>query len=189
MHEFYFILLIGSVSLLAISFFISGISDIFTILSSLDFHIGDTGSDALSSFLPVSPLEICSFCIGFSGLGLLTYSHSNLHLLFALLGGCLIMFPVKWLLRILKKVDSSTICDLDLIGQQGIVVTTIFEDSVGSISLNTKTGKVTYTAKSHKSIPQGTVIKVLDVVNHTLIVSDDLNAPILTPESTLKIQD
>lgn len=64
----------------------------------------------------------------------------------------------------LKKVDSSTLSDIDLIGQKGIVVVTIFKDSVDSISLDTKVGKITYSAKSHKDIPQGTPIKVIDIV-------------------------
>lgn len=187
MYKIYLCAFIVSLSLLIISVFISGISDLFHSLSALDFHSGDFGSDALSSFLPFSPLEICGFCIGFGGIGLLTYQISNYHLLFAIIAGFIISLPVKWLLRALKQVDNSTISDIDLIGREGTVITKIFQDSVGSISLNTKTGKITYSAKSNKDLPQGTHIKVIDVVNHTLIVSDDMNAPLLTKDSTSKI--
>lgn len=189
MYKFYFFSFAISLSLLGISVLISGISDLFDSLSALDFHSADFGSDALSSFLPCSPLEICGFCIGFGGIGLLTYHTSGLHLLFAILAGFCISLPTKLLLRTLKKVDHSALSDIDLIGLEGTVVVTIFKDSVGSISLDTKVGKITYSAKSTKDLPQGTHIKVLDIINHTLIVSDDMNAPLLTKDSTLKIDD
>lgn len=187
MYKLYLFTFVISLLLLFVSVVISGISDLFQGLSTLDFHVGDGGSDALSSFLPFSPLEICGFCVGFGGIGLLTYKITSLHLVFAIIAGFAISLPIKWLLRALRKVDSSTLSDIDLIGLTGTVVVTIFKDSVGSISLNTKVGKITYSAKSNKDISQGTPIKVIDIVNHTLIVSDDMNAPLLTKDSTLKI--
>lgn len=187
MYKIYLFSFAISLSLLAISFLISGISDLFDSLSALDFH-SDIGSDVLSSFLPCSPLEICGFCVGFGGIGLLTIHLTTLHLLFAIIAGFVISLPTKWLLHLLRKVDSSTLSDIDLIGQKGTVVVTIFKDSVGSISLDTKVGKITYSAKSTKDIAQGTPIKVIDIVNHTLIVSDNMEAPLLTKDSTFKIE-
>ncbi len=188
MYKLYLFSFITSLLLLALSVIVSGISDLLSGLSAFDFHTGDMNSDGLSSLLPFSPLEICSFCIGFGGIGLLTYEVSHFHLLFATIAGFMIVLPVKWLLNTLRKVDNSTLSDIDLIGLEGTVIVTIFKESVGSISLNTKIGKITYSAKSTKDLPQGTHIKVIDIVNHTLIVSDDMNAPLLTKDSTLRIE-
>lgn len=189
MNKIYVACLIFSLALLLINFLTTGLSDLLDALISFDFGSLDGGSDLLSGLLPLSPLEACAFLLGFGGMGLATYQSFKWHLVLALLTGLILCWATKALLRYLKKIDSSTLTDLDLIGLEGTVVVTIFKDSVGSVSLNTKVGKITYSAKSKQTISQGTKVKVIDMVGHTLIVSSNLNAPLLTPESTVDIKD
>lgn len=186
MYNIYFACFTIGLGLLALNVLLTGINDLFEVLSFFDFHF-DVSSSSLSGFLPLSPLELCAFATAFGSIGVSLYERTPLHLIFAILAGLLLSYSTKWLLYKLKKVDSLALTDLDLIGQQGTVIVTIFENSVGSISLNTKVGKITYSARSTHTISQGTTIKIIDVVNHTVIVSDDLNSPLLTEESTLDI--
>ena len=151
---------------LFLSLILDGLNDLLHGLSFFDLS-------SLPGFLPITPLEICAFLVGFGGMGYTLYTKTFLHLLFAILCGALLCFLTKTLIAQLKKVDSNAITEADLIGAEGKVIVTIFEGSTGSVALNTKHGKISYPAQSASLIREGTIVKVLDVQQHILIVSDD----------------
>lgn len=163
---YWYCLGIGLIVLL-ISLVLDGISDLFQGLTFFDIHF-----DVLPGILPLSPLQICAFLVGFGGMGITTYSQVSFHLILALLTGLLLSCSTKWLLSKLKKVDSDTLTTLDIIGLEGKVIVTIFENGVGSVSLNTKIGKISYSAKSDHYIKQGTTVKIIDIQDSLVIVSD-----------------
>lgn len=152
---------------LLLSFILDGLSDIFQGLSYFDLSF-----DALPGILPITPLEVCAFLVGFGGMGYTLSGKTSFHLVGAILTGCLFCCCTKSLINYLKKVDSDALTDADLIGMEGKVIVTIFEGSVGSVALNTKYGKISYPAQSATAIREGTLVKVLDIQNHILIVSD-----------------
>lgn len=161
----YLYCLIIGLSLLMISFFLDSISDIFQGLSLFDIHF-----DYMPGILPLSPLQICAFLVGFGGIGV-TFNH----LLPALLFGFLLSYLTHYILTKLKKINHETLTIFDLIGCEGKVITTIFENSIGNVSIDTKNGKITYPAKSSHTISGGTIVKIIDVDRQTLIVTDDSN--------------
>lgn len=152
---------------LVLSLVLDGISDLFQQLSFFDIHF-----DVLPGILPLSPLQICAFLVGFGGTGISTYYHTPIHWILSVLIGLVLSYGTNWLLTKLKKIDSNTLVPLDIIGSEGKVIVTIFKDSIGSVSLNTKVGKISYSAKSNHYIKEGTLIKVIDIQNSLLIVSD-----------------
>lgn len=152
---------------LFISFILDGLSDLFQGLSYFDLRF-----DALPGILPITPLEICAFLVGFGGMGYTLFDKTFFHLIGAILTGCLLCYLTKTLIAHLKKVDSDALTDADLIGMEGKVIVTIFEGGTGSVALNTKHGKISYSAQSAAPIQEGTIVKVLDIKNHILIVSD-----------------
>ncbi len=152
---------------LILSFLLDGLSDIIQGLSYFSISF-----DIMPGILPVTPLQICAFLTGFGGIGYTIYTYTPFHLLFAIASGLLLSGLTKLLINHLKKVNSEALTDADLIGMEGKVIVTIFEKGVGSVSLDTNYGKITYSAISNKTIKQGTRVKVLDVNNHILIVSD-----------------
>lgn len=172
MYNIYLGCFVVGLALLFLSLIANGITDLFHGLLAMDFN-----SDALSGFIPISPLEACAFSVAFGGMGLTFYPHTTYHLWLAILSGFILSLATKWLLKFLKQVDSSTVTDMDLLGMEGTVLVTIFEKGVGSVSLDTKLGKVTYSAKSHKTIAPGTSIKVIAVVNHILTVTPTADFP------------
>ena len=153
---------------LFLSLILNGLNDLFHGLSFFDLSF-----DALPGFLPITPLEICAFLVGFGGMGYTLYTKTFLHLLFAMLCGALLCFLTKTLIAQLRKVDSSALTEADLIGVEAKVIVTIFEGSTGSVALNTKHGKISYPAQSAHLIREGTIVKVVDIQQHILIVSDD----------------
>ncbi len=166
MTIYWYCLAIGLIALL-ISLILDGISDLFQGLTFFDIHF-----DVLPGILPLSPLQICAFLVGFGGMGMTTYSLVSFHLVLAILTGFLLSYSTKWLLYKLKKVNSDTLTPLDILGLEGKVIVTIFENGVGSVALNTKVGKISYCAKSNHYIKQGTTVKVIDVQDSMIIVSD-----------------
>lgn len=152
---------------LLLSFILDGLSDLFQGLSYFDLSF-----DALPGILPITPLEICAFLVGFGGMGYTLSEKTSFHLIGAILTGCLLCYLTKSLIAYLKKVDSDALTDADLIGMEGKVIVTIFEGGIGSVALNTKHGKISYSARSMAPIQEGTIVKVLDIQNHILIVSD-----------------
>ena len=143
MTIYWYCLAIGLIALL-ISLILDGISDLFQGLTFFDIHF-----DVLPGILPLSPLQICAFLVGFGGMGMTTYSLVSFHLVLAILTGFLLSYSTKWLLYKLKKVNSDTLTPLDIIGLEGKVIVTIFENGVGSVSLNTKVCNISYCAKSN----------------------------------------
>lgn len=152
---------------LFLSLILDGLSDLFQGLSYFDLSF-----DALPGILPVTPLEICAFLVGFGGMGYTLSEKTSFHLAAAILTGCLLCYLTKSLITYLKKVDSDALTDADLIGMEGKVIVTIFEGGIGSVALNTKHGKISYSARSTSSIQEGTIVKVLDIHDHILTVSD-----------------
>lgn len=161
----YLYCLVIGLSLLIISLFLDGISDLFQGLSFFDIHF-----DCLPGILPLSPLQICAFLVGFGGIGM-TFNH----FIFALLFGFLLSYLTYYIITWLKKINHETITTFDLIGCEGKVITTIFENGVGNVSIDTKNGKITYPAKSDHHIAGGTLVKIIDIDHQTLIVTDDSN--------------
>ena len=162
-------LLIGLI-LLLLNFLTSGLSDIF----SVGFG-ADLAPDVFSGFIPISSLEIFSFLIGFGGIGNTLFNKISWHMIPAIFCGIMLSFATHLLLKKLKHVESSTLQDADLLGKDGIVIASILENSVGSVSFDTKVGKITYTAKSDRPLKQGTKVRVIAIENHTVIVSDELD--------------
>lgn len=164
---YWYCLGIGLTALL-LSLVLDGISDLFQGLTFFDIHF-----DMLPGILPLSPLQICAFLVGFGGMGITTMPHIRSHLVLSIIFGLILSYFTKLLLSKLRKVDSETLTPIDLIGLEGTVIVTIFEGGTGSISLNTKVGKITYSAQSDHYIKQGTPIKVIDMKHTILIVSDN----------------
>ena len=167
MTLYWYCLSIGLITLL-LSLLLDGISDLFQGLTFFDIHF-----DILPGILPLSPLQLCAFLVGFGGIGITTMPHTKFHLFLSLMFGFLLSYSTKLLLSKLRQVDSTTLTPTDLIGLEGIVIVTIFEGGTGSVSLNTKVGKITYSAQSNHFIKQGTPVKVIDIKHTLLIVSDD----------------
>lgn len=167
MYTIYFYCLAIGLIALTLSLILDGISDIFQGLTFLDFHF-----DALPGILPLSPLQICGFLAGFGGMGITLYHCTRFHLIFAVIVGYAIAFVTNWSIKKLKKVNSDTLTEKDIIGMEGTVIVTIFKNSVGSVSLNTKVGKITYSAVSDHDIRQGTRVKVIDMDQRTITVTD-----------------
>lgn len=168
MYTIYFYCLAIGLIALFLSLLLDGISDVFQGLTFFDFHF-----DALPGILPLSPLQICGFLTGFGGMGITLYKYSRFHVIFAILTGLIIAYGTYFLLARLKKVNSDTLTESDIIGMEGTVIVTIFKDSVGSVSLNTKVGKITYSAISDHDIKQGTIVKVIEMNKNTIFVTDD----------------
>lgn len=167
MTLYWYCLGIGLTALL-LSLLLDGISDLFQGISFFDIHF-----DILPGILPLSPLQLCAFLVGFGGMGITTMPHLKSHLAFSLITGFILSYSTKLLLSKLRKIDNETLTPLDVIGLEGTVIVTIFEGGTGSVSLNTKVGKITYSAQSDHYIKQGTAVKVLDMKHSLLIVSDD----------------
>lgn len=163
---YWYCLGIGLIALL-ISLILDGISDLFQGLSFFDIHF-----DVLPGILPLSPLQICAFLVGFGGMGVTTFPTTSFHLIPSILTGLILSYSTQWLIKKLKKIDSDSLTPLDIIGLEGKVIVTIFEDSIGSVSLDTKVGKISYSAKSDHYIKQGSIVKVIDIQNKIVIVSD-----------------
>lgn len=164
---YWYCLGIGLIALL-LSLVLDGISDLFQGLTFFDIHF-----DILPGILPLSPLQICAFLVGFGGMGITTISSVDVHLVLSIISGLILSYSTKFLLSKLRKVDSETLTPIDIIGLEGKVIVTIFEGGIGSVSLNTKVGKITYSAQSDHYIKQGTYVKVIDMKDRILIVSDD----------------
>ena len=164
---YWFCLGIGLIALL-LSLILDGISDLFQGLTFFDIHF-----DMMPGILPLSPLQLCAFLVGFGGMGITTISHFHLHLILSIISGLILSYATKCLLSKLRALDSETLTPIDIIGLEGKVIVTIFEGGTGSVSLNTKVGKITYSAQSDHYIKQGTYVKVIDMKNSILIVSDD----------------
>ena len=167
MYTFYCNCLMIGLGILLLSLILDGISDLFQGITLFDVHF-----DCLPGILPLSPLQICAFLVGFGGLGVTLYSRSSFHLLFSILLGLLLSYGTHFLLHKLRQVNSETISAFDLIGCEGKVIVTIFENGVGSVALNTEQGKISYSAQSDHTIKQGSTIKVIDIKGSILIVSD-----------------
>ena len=90
----------------------------------------------------------------------------------AIIMGLLLSYGTYLILSRLCQIDNETLCSHDLIGCEGKIIVTIFEQGIGSVSLNTKNGKITYQAQSDHYIAQGTIVKIIDIKKSTLIVSD-----------------
>ena len=164
---YWYCLGLGLIALL-LGLILDGISDLFQGLTFFDIHF-----DFLPGILPLSPLQICAFLVGFGGMGITTISYIHLHLILSILSGLILSYSTNLLLSKLRRVDSSTLTPNDIIGLEGKVIVTIFEGGIGSVSLNTKVGKISYSAQSNHYIKQGTYVKVIDMKNSLLIVSDD----------------
>lgn len=167
MYTLYKYTLIIGLLLLLLSLILDGLSDLFQGLTFFDIHY-----DALPGILPLNPLQICAFLVGFGGMGLTLYRIFWLHLLAAITMGLLLSYGTHAFLAKLRKVDSETLTPSDIIGCEGQVIVTIFEGGTGSVSLDTKIGKITYSAQSDHYIKQGTKVKILAVKNSLVIVSD-----------------
>lgn len=167
MYTLYCNCLFIGLGILLISLFLDGISDLFQGLTFFDIHF-----DCLPGILPLSPLQICAFIVGFGGMGITLYKVTSLHLLFSILTGLLLSYGTHFILSKLRQVDNQTLTTFDLLGHEGKVIVTIFDQGVGSVSLITKQGKISYPAQSDHYIKQGTLIKVIDIKGSTLIVSD-----------------
>ena len=170
MHTIYWYCLIIGLIILLLSVILDGISDFFQGLSFFDIHF-----DLLPGILPLSPLQICAFLVGFGGMGITLEPHLSSHLIFSILLGLILSYGTHALLSKLKSINNDTLTPLDIIGCEGKVIVTIFSDSMGSVSLTTRNGKITYSAQSDHYIKQGTTVKVLDIKNSILIVSDAPN--------------
>lgn len=170
MYSIYWCCLIIGICTLTLSLLLDGISDFFQGLTFSDFHF-----DFLPGILPLSPLQICGFLAGFGGIGITLYNSTSYHLILSILTGFIISFVTRLILNKLKNINSDTLTPMDILGMEGIVIVTIFKDSVGNVSLNTKTGKITYPATSDHDIKQGTRVKVIDIQNTTIVVTDDPN--------------
>lgn len=164
---YWYCLGIGLIALL-LSLVLDGVSDLFQGLAFFDIHF-----DILPGILPLSPLQMCAFLVGFGGMGITTISHVHVHLILSIISGLILSYCTKLLLSKLRKVDSETLTPIDIIGLEGKVIVTIFEGGTGSVSLNTKVGKITYSAQSDHYIKQGTYVKVIDIKDTILLVSDD----------------
>ena len=167
MYNIYLYSLIIGLSLLILSLVLDGVSDLFQGLSLFDIHF-----DFLPGILPLSPLQFCAFAVGFGSIGITLYYVTSLHFIFSVGLGLILSYSTHKLLSKLRSINSETITPLDIIGCEGKVVVTIFNNGIGSVSLNTKNGKITYCAKSDHYIKQGTIVKILDIQNSILIVSD-----------------
>ncbi len=168
MFTTYWNCLITGLVLLLLSLILDGLSDLFQGLSFFDIHF-----DLFPGFLPLRPLQICAFLVGFGGIGITVYHHTRFHLVFSILMGLILSYCTYKLLAKLSSINSETLSSTDLIGCEGKVIVTIFSDGIGSVSLNTKNGKITYEAQSNHYIPQGSIVKIIDVKNSILIVSDE----------------
>lgn len=164
---YWYCLGIGLIALL-LSLLLDGISDLFQGLTFFDIQF-----DILPGILPLSPLQMCAFLVGFGGMGITTISHTHAHLALSIISGLILSYCTNLLLSKLRNVDSATLTPIDIIGLEGKVIVTIFEGGTGSVSLNTKVGKITYSAQSDHYIKQGTYVKVIDMKETILIVSDD----------------
>ncbi len=172
MHTIYLWCLLVGLILLCISLIGTGITDLFQVDFPIDLNVAPH-SDILSGLIPLSSLEICAFIIGFGGMGLILLDKVSYHLPLATGTGVIFCLSTKKLLNYLKKVESHALTDEQLIGMKGMVAVTIFENGIGSVSLDTPQGKITYSAKSTKGfLLQGTPVEILAIENHTLIVSD-----------------
>ena len=167
MYTIYWYTLTIGLALLLISLILDGISDLFQGLTFFDIHF-----DFLPGILPLSPLQICAFLVGFGGVGITLFKMLPFHLILAILIGLCLSYSTHLILAKLRKVDSSALTPLDIIGSEGHVVVTIFENGIGSVSLNTKVGKITYSARSDHYIKQGTKVKVLEFENTIVFVTD-----------------
>ena len=167
MYTVYFYCLATALIALTLSIILDGISDIFQGLTMFDFHF-----DALPGILPLSPLQICGFLAGFGGMGITLYGHTPFHLIISIIVGYIIALLTNLIIKKLKKVNSETLTEKDIIGMEGTVIVTIFQNSVGSVSINTKVGKITYSAISDHDIKQGTRVKVIDMDHRTITVTD-----------------
>lgn len=164
---YWYCLSIGLIVLI-LSLVLDSISDLFQGLSFFDIHF-----DFLPGILPLSPLQICAFLVGFGGMGITIYSSLSLHLVLSVITGLFLSFCTGSLLHKLRKIDSETLTAADIIGLEGKVIVTIFENGIGSVSLNTKIGKISYSARSTHYIKQGTLVKVLDIKDSIIFVSDE----------------
>lgn len=168
MESIYLTCLVIGLILLVIDVFSNGISDIF----SAGFF-SNLSSDGLSGLLPFSLLDLIAFTVGFGGMGLVFISLTPLHFLIAILLGILLASAVHFLIKALKNAESSALKSEELIGSVGTVIVTIFNGSVGSVSFDTQVGKITYSAKSNKTISQGKKVRVIAIENHTMIVREE----------------
>lgn len=162
-----FCLTIGLITLL-VSLILDGISDLLQGLSFFDIHF-----DFLPGILPLSPLQLCAFLTGFGGMGMTLYTLNSYHLVFALLIGFILSYLTYFSLNKLKQVNSDALTEQDLLGMEGTVIVSVFENSFGSVSFNTKIGKITYTAQSDHTILQGQIVKVIHIDGTIITVTDD----------------
>lgn len=150
--------------LLLISLLLDGLGDLFQGLSFFDIHF-----NFLPGILPLSPLQICAFLVGFGGMGMISDS-----ILFAILFGLFLAYGTHIIVDKLKKANYGIIIRYDLLGRKGKVITTIFKDGIGNVSIDTRNGQFSYPAKSNHTIQEGKFVQIIGIQGETLIVTDDI---------------
>lgn len=142
-------------------------------LGEIDFDFDfdfDFGFD-FWAFLPLSPLKLSAFLLGFGGVGLMTMPYTSLHLAISIATGFAFNYILsKYVIQKLKEVDSQAITLESLVGSVGTVTITIQENELGMIMINAKTGSSTFLATSTTTIPQGSSVKVITAEKDRLVV-------------------
>lgn len=156
-------LMIGLV-LPAMNLLFSGITDIL----HLDFHVDTEG--VFSDFIPLKPMCILIFLLTFGGFGLLSarYLGDYKSLIVAVLAGYLFALALNLLLiKPMRKKSEGTQKIEDFIGEVCEVRVRIKVGSVGSVSIQSKHGIITYAAilaaGEEKEADYGDTVIIADV--------------------------
>lgn len=142
-EKIYILAMLVGLFLPAINLLLSGITTIFDI----DFNFDTNGS--LSDFLPLKPMCILIFLLTFGGFGLIAnrYLSDGKSLIIAVLAGYIFALTLNILLiKPMSKELMKTHRIENLIGESCDVLVRIRVGSVGSVSIKSKYGIITYTA-------------------------------------------
>lgn len=171
MENMYFWSMASGITIPLLSIVLGGLLGGIDFDVDFDFDLDfDFGFD-FWAVLPISPLKLSAFLLGFGGVGLMTMPHTSLHLAISVATGLTLNYVLsKYVIQKLKNVDSNAITLESLVGSVGTVTITIQENDLGMIMLNTKTGSSTFLATSTTTILQGTPVKVIRAEKERLFV-------------------
>lgn len=177
MDVIFTICLLAGVIIPVISVILGLIDNLVNLFDGLDWDFDINIGDVSISLLPASGASICTFLLMFGGAGkLLLFLNINQWLVLSmtvLIGYICSILVQNLLINRLKHIQMEPNKREEFIGRIGKVLITILPGTTGSVSFTTKTGRITYPAKTDgtESLQQGISVKAERFDGNILIVT------------------
>ncbi len=177
MDVIFTICLLSGVIIPIISVILGLIDNIVNLFDGLDWDFDINIGDVSISLLPASGASICVFLLLFGSAGkLLLFLEINPWLVLSmavLIGYVCSILVQNLLINRLKQIRMEPNKREEFIGRIGKVLITILPGTTGSVSFTTKTGRITYPAKTDglESLQQGISVRAERFDGNILIVT------------------